>query len=426
MKEDLLQFAWLYKLFSQADLVSDTNENIEVINVGQLNRDSGPDFFNAKIKIDGTLWVGNVEIHDKSSDWYKHKHHTNEQYNNVILHVVQTNDQTTFNEKKIQIPTIKLRVLPSLVEKYNSLIMQATAIPCGKKLRNIKEIYLFSMLTYILYEKFEKKYRIICDLLLNNHNDWNQTFYILLVRNFGFGINSDPFELLAKSVPLKVISKHADNSFQVEALLFGQAGFLEELIGEDDYFNDLKKEYLFLAKKYRLQPLERHMWKFLRLRPNNFPTIRIAQLCNLLTRQQGLFSKVLHADTINDLRNLLDVEANSYWTSHFRFNVTPKANSRVKQLGRNAKDLIILNTIIPFLFTYGKHNGIESYERRAMQMLETLKPEQNSIITRWKTHKIEPENAFQSQALIYLYRNYCNVKKCLSCRIGHQILTKKE
>ncbi|MFB6320358.1 DUF2851 family protein [Saccharicrinis sp. FJH54] len=425
MKEDLLQFAWLYKLYSQVELLTDTNERIEVIDPGQLNHDSGPDFFNAKVKIDGTLWVGNIEIHACSSDWIRHKHHTNKQYNNVILHVVHSYDQPTYNELKNRIPTLVMQISSSLVNEYNSLLMRVTAIPCGQNLHNIKEIYLFSWLTTILYEKLEKKYATICDLLLRNHNNWNETFYILLTRNFGFGINSEPFELLAKSLPLNIILKHSDSLFQVEALLFGQAGFLDEMLAEDDYYNSLRKEYLFLATKYRLKPLERHMWHFMRLRPNNFPTVRIAQLCNLLHGQQALLSGILEAGNPDEIFQLISAEANDYWANHYRFNIAPKTSPGKRKLGQTSKTLIILNTIVPFLFTYGKSVGKDIYVSRSLALLEKIKPEKNSIINRWGTHNIVPENAFQSQALIYLYNNYCKVKKCLSCQIGHQILTKK-
>jgi hypothetical protein len=425
MKEDLLQFAWLYKLYSQVDLLTDTNERIEVIDPGQLNHDSGPDFFNAKVIIDSTLWVGNIEIHTFSSDWVKHKHNTNKQYNNVILHVVHYNDLPTLNEQGIRIPTLEMQLSSTLTDEYNSLLMQETAIPCGKNLHKIKEIYLVSWLTSLLYEKLEKKYNLICDLLLRNQNNWNETFYMLLSRNFGFGINNEPFELLAKSLPLNIILKHADNPFQIEALLFGQAGFLDEMLNEDDYYNLLHTEYLFLAKKYKLFPLEKHVWRFLRLRPNNFPTVRIAQLCNLLTQQQGLLSKILEAKTLKQMHTLLTAEAKDYWTSHYRFNVSPKSPDNTKHLGDTSKTLIVLNTIVPFLFAYGKTTGNDTYINRSLTLLEDIKPERNSIINKWIKHNITPENAFQSQALIYLYNNYCNVKKCLSCQIGHQILTKK-
>ncbi|MFC0876863.1 DUF2851 family protein [Saccharicrinis sp. FJH2] len=425
MKEELLQFAWLYKLYTQVELLTDTNERIEVIDPGQLNHNSGPDFFNAKVIIDGTLWVGNIEIHALSSEWIRHKHNTNRQYNNVILHVVHYNDQPTYNELGTRIPTLEMQISSSLLNEYNSLLRQVTAIPCGKNLYKINEIYLISWLTTLLYGKLEKKYDTICDLLLRNQNNWNETFYVLLSRNFGFGINNEPFELLAKSLPFNKILKHADNPFQVEALLFGQAGFLDEILAEDDYYNELHKEYLFLANKYKLTPLEKHIWRFMRLRPNNFPTVRIAQFCNLLTKQHGMLSKILDAKTINEIHDLLDTEANDYWTYHFRFNVASKSSPGTKHLGNASKTLIILNTIVPFLFAYGKSTDDESIISRALNLLEKIKPEKNSIVKRWIALNIKPENAFQSQALIYLYNNYCKVKKCLSCQIGHQILTKE-
>lgn len=426
MKEELLQFAWQHKLFSLTDLSTDTNERIEIIDVGQLNHDSGPDFFNAKIKIDNTLWVGNIEVHAKSSEWYKHKHNTNKQYNNVILHVVQSNDKQTINEKNVSVPTLEIKVLPSLLHKYNVLLKQVTAIPCGKNINKITEIYLSTWFTSVLYEKLEKKYNFISELLLKNQNDWRETCYVLLAKNFGFKTNSEPFEMLSQSLPFNVILKHIDDKKQVEALLFGQAGFLDELIGEDDYYNALKKEYVFLAKKYKLKPLERHIWKFMRLRPNNFPTIRIAQFGHLLAKEQGLLTELLHAKSVKAYYKLLNCDANDYWANHYRFNISSRQNIRSKKLGQNSKNLIILNTIVPLLFAYGKQNGLPEYQDKALHLLEHIKAEQNSIISKWKSLNIVPKNAFESQALIYLYNNYCNVKKCLSCRIGHQILTKNE
>lgn len=424
MREELLHFAWMFRTYSHTLLKTDTMDDIEIIDPGQLNHNSGPDFFNAKIKINGTLWVGNVEIHLSSSDWYKHQHHTSKEYNNVVLHVVHVRNQETINELGNLIPTLELKLPASLINKYENLQIQATAIPCGVKLHKISEIYLNNWITNLAYEKFERKYNLITSHLSKNNNNWSETFYVYLSRNMGFSVNNEPFETLAELLPLKILNKHLNNKSQVEALIFGTAGFLNEANEDDAYYNNLTKEYHFLAKKYELKHLEKHQWKFMRLRPNNFPTIRLAQLASILCSEPKLFSKILEADSLKSLRLLFKATASHYWTNHFRFNTNIAKTPSPKHIGNNTIDLLILNTAIPFLFTYGKENNMEHYCEKAFGLLESMKPERNSIINRWSEYKITSINAFQSQALIYLYNNYCKTKKCLQCQIGHQILSK--
>ena len=419
MKEEFLHYLWKYKLYKNSELRCTNGEIVEILNPGSHNHDSGPDFFNAKVKIENTVWAGNVEIHINSSDWFAHHHHTDKAYDNVILQVVHNHDKNIKRTDGQIIPTLEITFDQKLLNNYKSLINNESWIACQSDLRKVDSFIIQNWLDKLTIERLEEKSNRINQLLEQTNNSWEISFYILLARNFGFKLNSEPFEQLAKSLPLNYLAKHKDNLLQIEALLFGQAGFLNDEKG-DEYFKKLKKEYHYLKKKFGLNGIEKHLWKFLRSRPGNFPTVRIAQFAKLIYNSSSLFSKILETQKIEDFYKLLVVEPSDYWRSHYMFN--KESVQKSKSLGKAAVDVLLINTIIPFLFNYGKAKGISELQERAVELLEKIKPEKNAIINKWLELGIDPENAFETQALIHLKNNYCNHKKCLNCQIGDYLV----
>lgn len=421
MTEDFLHYLWSNQIYFTENLCTVNGEKVEVIHPGVSNYDSGPDFFNARIKIGSNIWVGNVEVHLKSSDWTKHNHQVDKAYNNVILHVVAHYDKPVLRESGEEIFTLELKFDKRLLDNYLKLVSGDGWIPCQDKIDGLDGLLIRNWLDRMASERLEMKSSEIVTKMELNLNDWEETFYQSLSRSFGFRINTQPFDLLARSLPLKTILKHSDSSFQIEALLFGQAGFLSSEKG-DEYYLKLKKEYEFLSSKYGLYPIERHLWKFLRLRPSNFPTVRIAQLSALLYRHKTLFALILEAGNLQSVRDLFDIRTSDYWDDHYQFN--KKSLVRTKKPGRQAIDSVIINAVIPVLFTYGK--AIDSSEHRnfALDLLQYMPPEVNSIVSEWKKFGLFAENAMQSQALIQLKTNYCDLKSCLRCAIGNKILLK--
>ena len=422
MKEEFLHYLWKYKLYQNNKLTTSTGESIEILNHGIHNFDSGPDFFNAKIEIDNTTWVGNVEMHLKSSDWYLHNHQKNKAYDNVILQVVVNNDKEVFRTNGLSIPTLELKFDEKLFSNYHNLIKKETWVACQENIHQVDSFKISSWLEKLAIERLEQKSDRITELLEQVNNSWEIAFYYQLARNFGFKLNSDPFELLAKSLPLAYIGKHKDNLIQIEALLFGQAGFLEELEG-DEYYLSLRKEYLYLQRKFKLKPLEKHLWKFLRSRPGNFSTIRIAQFAQLIYKSKSLFSKILEIEKLESFYELLVVKPSEYWDTHYIFN--KESVFKEKNLGKSAVDVILINTIVPFLFVYGKLKGQNKFQEKAISLLEKIKPEKNTIINNWSDLNMQSKSAFDTQALIQLKNSYCNEKKCLNCQIGNVLINHK-
>ncbi len=419
MKEEFLHYLWKYKLFNTNNLQTQTNEKVEVINPGLHNNDSGPDFFNAKIKIGNTIWAGNVEIHQKSSDWYHHQHHKDKAYDSVILQVVDKHDREVFLTNNTIVPTLEVKYDAVLYKNYEKLINSESWIACEKDIPTVDNFLIKKWMEALTIERLEEKALRIKRQLKQSHNNWEETFYCQLARNFGFKLNTEPFELLAKSLPLKVIAKHKNNLTQIEALLFGQAGFLNEENG-NDYFLKLKSEYYFLRGKFNLKPIEKHLWKFLRSRPGNFPTIRLAQFAMLIYQSKSLFSKMMEEEDMQKIRKMLQAKPSEYWDTHYHF--YKKSVKKPKPLGQSAIQILLINTVIPFLFVYGKHKGNADLPERALNLLSTIKPESNSIISKWKKLGIKPENAFETQALIQLKNKYCTFKECLNCQIGNYII----
>ncbi len=421
MTEEFLHHIWKFRLFDQLELKTTTGEKIEIQKPGEHNFDAGPDFFNGKIKVGETLWAGNVEVHVNSSDWNRHSHQKDKAYDNIILHVVNNVDIVLHRSSGEKIPTleIKNRIHKKLYQNYLDFKSSNDWIPCANQIATVPEIILNSTKDKLLLERLQRKSIAIVNSLALNNNNWEETFYQNLARNFGFKTNAEPFELLAKSVPSIILGKHKNSLLQIEALLFGQAGMLFEHFSEK-YPQQLQNEYAFLKQKFKLQPIEKHLWKYLRLRPINFPSIRIAQFANLIFNSSHLFSKVLELENASELKKMMDVSVSEYWHSHFMLD--RKSNNKPKHLGDESINNIIINTIVPFLFVYGKQKDDERYVNRALLFLEETLGENNSIIRKWEELGVPVKTAHSTQALLQLKNEYCNNKKCLSCSIGNYVL----
>lgn len=424
MKEEFLHYVWKYRLYDSSSLVDSDGNGIVVISPGEYNRDAGPDFFNARLKIGDTLWAGNIEIHVNSSDWFRHGHNKDQIYDNVILHVVYVDDTPAVTASGTDIPTLTLVPLPGVYEKYLNYANNPLLIACQNDLANIDQYYVTHWLNYLAVERLGEKAEAIEEILKETGNDWEETMYRLLARYFGARVNTDNFERLARSLPLKLIRKHADNRLQVEALLFGMAGMLSgELFREavgDPYLSDLMREFRVLSAKYSLVPMHGWLWKFHRLRPAGFPTIRISQLAALLSRSRPLFSEIIESDSSADLHELLDNPATEYWSNHYTFGNESK--QRTGHAGTGTIDIILINVVAPMIFVYGKHRDNNELCNRALDILENLKPESNKITSEWSDIGIEATSALESQALNNLLNGYCRRRRCLDCRIGQKLI----
>ncbi len=421
MTEEFLHHIWKFKLFDQQDLRTTTGEVVEILKAGVHNFDAGPDFFNAQLKVGETLWAGNAEIHINASDWKKHFHQQDKAYNNIVLHIVYNADEPIYRASGEAIPTIEIkeRIDKKLYQNYLNFKSNSDWIPCEKQLTEVPSLIINSTLDKLLLERLERKAQSILDSLKLNNNNWEETFYQHLARNFGFKTNAMPFELLAKSLPLLILAKHKSSLLQIEAMLFGQAGMLNEHL-EDKYPQSLQNEYVFLKQKFQLNPIDTHLWKFLRLRPVNFPSVRIAQFANLIFNSTHLFSKIIETESLDALKLLMNVDVSEYWQTHYVFDKASKNKS--KHLGEDSLNNIIINTIVPFLFVYGKQKDDQKYVDRALAFLEQTEGEDNSIINKWESLKLPVKNAYSTQALLQLKNEYCNVKKCLSCNIGTYLI----
>jgi len=420
MDEKFLHYLWKYRLFIR-QLQTTDGDLTEINNPGEHNTDAGPDFFNARIKIGDTLWAGNVEIHVNASDWIKHGHQQDKAYNNIILHVVLNADETICRENGETIPTISLegKFDYSLYERYLDFMNSRNWIPCEHSIAIAERFTVDAWLERLLVERLETKTQSIDAMLRQNRNNWEETFYQAFARNFGFRLNSLPFELLAKSLPLKYLGRHKNSLLQVEAMLFGQAGMLGVNF-IDEYPQSLQKEYYFLQSKYSLKPIDGHLWRFLRLRPSNFPTIRLAQFAQLIVKSSALFSKIIESHTLNPIVSLLEVECEDYWQQHYVFD--KPSVGRLKKLGADAIDLLLINTVASFLFLYGKQMDNPELRDKALEYLYEIAPERNSVIQHFAGAGLKAGNALQTQGLLQLKAEYCDKKRCLDCAIGHALL----
>ena len=415
MTERLLQFIWQFQYFTKSELSTTAGELIQIIYPGQYNTNQGPDFADAKIKIGKTTWAGTVELHINTSDWTKHNHQQDKNYNNVILHVVWEDDKAGNN---IPVLELKGRVSKILLYRYEELMHADSFIPCEKSIHSVREIVWKSWKDRLLAERLIRKAAIVDNYLQQNNYHWEETFWWLLARNFGMKVNTEAFEAIARSVPVNILAKHKNQVHQLEALLLGQAGLLEEKF-TDDYPILLQKEYRFLQSKYRLKPVSLPL-HFLRMRPGNFPTIRLAQLTMLVHQSVHLFSKIKEVHSVKEIKQWFDVTANDYW--HYHYRLAERSAFKKKKLGAAMIDNIIINTIVPVLFSYGSYYKEQQYKDKALQWLEGIAAEVNRITKGFLQLGIENKNAFDSQALIELKNEYCSKKRCLDCGIGNALL----
>ena len=419
--EQLLHYIWKYRLYRPSGLTTTQGDTLEIIDPGLENTDAGPDFFNAKIRINGTVWAGSVEIHQKASDWLAHGHSADKAYGNVILHVVETDDGTVFRQNGEAIPQLVLPIPEQVIDNMEWLLTRDSPVACLERLPAIDPVFRLQWMDALLAERLERKTDDILRWLDLYQKDWNEVFYILLCRNFGFGVNSDAFERLARSLPLKCILKQRPSASQVEALFLGQAGLLNDSNGNrHHYYRLLQQEYSFLRKKYGLEPLEPHIFRNLRLRPDATPHIKLVELAAIWIRHDTLFSSVLSARTPRELKDFFRVPASAFWDTHYNF-LRPSPH-RKKQLGENALNMLLITTVVPLMFAYGLYHRMDEHKARALRLLASIPPEQNSIISLFSQVGMKPRNAGDTQALIQLKRNYCEQKKCLYCRLGFQLL----
>ena len=421
--EKLYHYLWKTGIRGN-EFVDVDGHRIEVIDPGIHNQDSGPDFFNSKLKINGIEWIGNVEIHEKASDWFRHGHSTDPAYDNVILHVVAVSDKRVSRHDGSLIPQIELTFPEKFFNTYASLAEGKDFVKCGAMLRNLPQLNKTDWLESLAIERMQHKASKVKEIFDLTQGDWEQTCFIMLARGLGFGLNGDPFELLAKSIPLKILHHHSDNLFQIEALLFGQAGMLDSSLHIfDDYYQGLCREYYFLARKYGLRPLSPGIWKYSRTRPQNFPHRRIAFLAFSAYGGFSLFTKILEAASqIDKLMETFRLRAEGYWKSHYAFD-TETINAPT-ELSRSSRTLLIINVGVPLIYSYAASVGRLELGEQAVALLLQLPAEVNSIVKQWQNLGFEAQDASRSQALIHLRKEYCDKNKCIYCRFGHHFLRK--
>jgi Protein of unknown function (DUF2851) len=415
LTERLLHFIWQLGYFNKTALETTVGEVVQIVFPGTYNSNQGPDFSDAKIIIGGTTWAGTVELHIKSSDWNKHKHTGDKNYNNVMLHVVWEND---VSENSIPVLELNSRVSSLLLQRYEEWMNNPAFIPCGNLIHTVKEITWNGWKERLLIERLLRKSAEVEAFQLQNNHHWEETFWGMLARNFGIKVNADAFEAIAKSVSVNILAKHKNQIHQIEALLFGQAGLLNEKF-QEDYPLLLQKEFAFLKHKHNLSNINRPV-QFLRMRPGNFPTVRLAQLAMLITQSAHLFSKIKEASSVKELKTYFGVTANDYW--HYHYKLDSPAACKPKQLGSDMIDNIIINTVVPVLFAYGNYHKEQSYKDQALRLLEQITAETNSITKGFSKLAIQSKYAFDSQALTELKNNYCNKKRCLDCSVGNALL----
>lgn len=421
MKEELLHYFWRIKKWSGLVLETTSGLSCEIIHPGELNTNAGPDFLNSRITIDNTQWMGNVEMHIFSSDWNTHNHQNDPLYNTVILHVVWKADKEIYYSDGSIIPCIELSkyIPPQAILEYDKMLNNNNWIPCEKIITSFDSIKIEAWLNRILLEKLDNRLDHIYRIYTQTKNDWEETFHRYLARGFGLNINAQPFEMLANSLPQKLLAKHLDRPLQLEALAFGQANLLPDF-SEDNYINNLIKEYAYLQKKYALIPLEKGIFKFFRVRPANFPVLRIQQWISFLKDHLYSWQFIKSIESPQLFIKSIRKELSGYWIKHFSFD--PSLKRSKNNAGEDFANLIVINVVVPFLYAYGKINNDINYQEKALDFIENLRPEQNTIISKWRALKLPANNAGHTQALIYLKKNYCDHKKCLGCSIGHMIM----
>jgi hypothetical protein len=420
MKEDFLHYLWKFKKFHTSNLHTTNHQPITIIHSGEYLKLAGPDFFNAQIIIDNQKWAGNVEIHLQSSDWYVHHHEKDEAYDNVILHVVWQHNVRIFRKDNTEIPTLELKNLvdQETLSRYQSLVVPKTWLYCENQLSQLPSFIIRNWKERLFFERLERKSELIDFVLKQTNNDWEATLFCLLAKNFGLNTNGAVFFKIALSIPFSILRKESDTAEGIEALLLGISGLLNDE-KEDVYYSRLRAKYKYLVHKHQLVLPILEPIQFFRLRPDNFPTIRLSQLANLYGTHMNLFSKIIDTSSSAVLYQIFQVSASAYWQNHYQFDHISKA--RNKSMSTSFINLIIINTIVPIQFAYAKSLGKENIEK-GIVLLESIKAEQNSTIQKFQTIGIFAENAFGSQSLLQLRNEYCNKSRCLECDIGIELL----
>lgn len=422
LRESFLHFIWQFQKFNPASLSTVDGLPITVCATGNLNTNAGPDFHQAKIVVGEITWFGHVEIHIRSSDWNRHRHQEDDAYNNVILHVVWEHDQEVMTKSGLMLPVLELknRVSDDLLRRCNQLVKSPEDIPCSMQIHQTRSIDRMSMLDHAGTLRLKKKAEFILQHLNKNKGNWEETTFQVLARNFGFKTNDEAFLKLAGLIGHKVMTKNAGGSLATEALIFGMAGFLTD--GVDSYQQDLVREFEYIAKKYKLtgSSMIRAEWKYLRLRPGNFPTVRLAQFAGFVQKNARSFDRFIHFADSQELRSFFDFQPSNYWQKHYDF--SKKSKKINLGIGKSSVDLILINTVVPLLAAYARYTDCYAYMEKAVGLLQEIKPEKNHIIRKWETLQLKVNNAFESQSLIELRNEFCLKKKCLSCKIGVSLI----
>jgi len=422
VREDFLHYIWRFKQFDFLNLYTTHGQEINIEFVGNYNTGEGPDFLEAKLSIDGTIWVGSVEMHLKASDWIKHKHSENKTYNNVILHVVWNDDVEILDTQNNIIPCLVLstKVDLRLLNKYQKLLNSQLWIPCQENIKHIQEIKISSWVERLMIDRLEEKTADLATTLTSVGHHWEQLLFILLAKNLGLKPNASQLEQTARSINVDVLFKHSHDRDQLEALLFGQSG-LVNTSQKDNYPRALLKEYDFLSNKYSLKKPDFINWKLLRLRPSNFPTLRVSQLAAIYASNNLMFDKLLNG-TLQEIKEIFNnIHASTYWDKHYLFDKEVEKHKK-KTLGKSRINIILINAVIPIIFLYGKLRGEHKYIDKSLSLLESLPSEKNKIISNWNSLGIKSNSAFDSQALIHLKTRFCAKQKCLQCAIGNDIM----
>lgn len=422
INEDILQFIWRTGYFRQSSLKTTCGKDLRILSPGMQNINAGPDFFNSKIKIGNTLWAGNVEIHRFSSDWEKHEHHLDGAYNNVILHVVTSEDSATFTSRGRKVETLLLAIPDSVLPLYKAFQTNESWLPCHRHIPSVSNVQIKSWLTLLQAERLNRKCKHISVLRTNNKQDWEKTLITVLAAAMGMPLNTLPFELTIKGIPGDILFQNRDSLRALEAILFGQAGFLNKAQLNGPYDQDLYRRYSLERNKILTQPIEKHMWKFLRLRPASFPTLRISQFASLLHSRLPLLESILNIRSTSEAEQLLRMESSTYWDTHYLFGRSSPESK--KAMGQHSIQTIIINGLVPFLFSFGHTMNHLPAISLGNQLLQNTEPESNQIIKNWAIFGIVPGGAFESQALIHLHKEYCRKKRCLDCLLGAEFIQK--
>ncbi len=425
LPEKFLHFVWLHRLYRRHGLACTDGRAVEVINPGTPNTDAGPDFFNAQIRIGGTLWAGNVEIHATTADWDRHAHHTDAAYNNVILHVVgQSTGRPVSDSAGRSVPEMVLEFAPDIFERYRSRISRPEVIKCAADLGEVPDFELRSWLERMLVERFEERTAMVEDMWREFGGDWEQTIFALMARAMGFVVNAGPMEMLARCTPVRILMKH-NSPCQTEALLLGQAGMLSGAGDDeaDDYLRLLRREYDLLQLKFGLRPMEPHLWKTLRLRPPNFPAVRLAQLAALVRAARGSLDAAVSTLDLERLDGYFSVAASDYWDTHLAPGTAAQSAPRAKRLGVSSRRLLIINVVIPYLYAKARRQGRLRDQENIMKMLQLMPVEKNSRIDAWRQCGIDPRDEGEAQALLQLTKRYCVPRRCIHCRVMAVILS---